>query len=263
VVLEEDLVFVGARILPFLGGITTREARNLNVQLGQAYQEYRSDQGFFGTPLVRTTLGMQSPAQFDLLIFPPGSTSSAGNSGKQALIFLHGTGGNWSLLCWLVSRAASSQGLWTFCPSVGLLGDWNSKAGRETLSRTITHVEERGLKPAYLAGLSAGAVGAAAIAAESGARFEGVILLFGIHPAAVKLKVPTLIISGQQDERFPAWLIASIAAREQATNLNTSIIPIDGDHFALLKQSLIVREAIASWLDAQESGGKEAQKTTR
>lgn len=239
---EEDGVFLAAKVLSLLRGISSSEATDLFPHMLAAYHRFRSVHGDLPTPLIATTLFLQSSSRSDLVVFK----ARVPQKTKRALLFLHGFGGNWSLLCFLVSEAAPQYD--TYCPSVGLGGFWSDAPGPELVERMVHELRSRGYEQLIFAGLSAGAVGAAEIAVKHRDWFDGLILLFGAHPDVENVALPTLYIYGAKDERFPPRWIQSFAASHAAKQADVTIVKLPVDHFALIKESDTVIPKISEWL---------------
>jgi pimeloyl-ACP methyl ester carboxylesterase len=201
------------------------------------------------SPFLTTYLNQQHPGAFDAVIAEPGS----GRPPKSGIIFLHGFGGNFTLQCWLIARAADHIDALTVCPSTRVSGDWWSSQGQSILEETLTYVQQRGVERIYLAGLSNGAIGASRLAQQYKDLLVGLILISGADPGATMTALPVLVVHGKYDERIPVSLIEQYAA---VGGQNVTYHLFEGDHFVLLKQADQVRDVIAGWLSQQESKAK-------
>lgn len=249
---EEDGIFLAAKFLHLLQGITSREYDELPAALLQTYQRFRSTHGDVPTPLVATTLGIEHLNYTDTLLLKAASANTS--KSKKAVIFLHGFGGNWTLLCFLVSEAGREAGYDTLCPSVGFAGMWGSGSGVERLRLTVEEAKRRDYQELVLIGLSNGAVGASILAAaeklEGRDSFKALGLLFGAHPDTESLTIPTLYIYGSKDERFPPNWLRSFAENHQkkAGPELVKIHSLPVDHFALIKEDSQVKALLQDWL---------------
>ena len=225
-------IYSAALLLQPVGGITKLESENFISSLNKHYQAMRLQRGRFATPLISTYLGRQSSKRSDLLVVSPVEEKNE----SSALIFLHGAGGIWSLLCWLVSEIAAKESLHTFCPSAGTMGNWNSKTGRAVLQNTIRYVKSQGLEPRILAGLSAGAQSASKLIEDFESEFSALILLYGAHAAGAQTQLPTLLVYGENDERFPKQHLLAAAGHQRRRGALVTLESVDGDHFALVKR---------------------------
>lgn len=259
---EEDGIYPMARLLPFLGGISARESDGLMRNLQVNYAAMRDQVGGVPSPLVRTYLGLQSAEDFDVLSFKPLGTQ------RGTVIFLHGFGGNWSLLCWLVSQPSAEVGFRTLCPSVGPLATWGSKKGLDVVQHTMKLAAKMSSEPPVLIGLSSGAVGAGMLAPEIEEELSGVAMLFGAHPKVAQVSIPILSVYGTYDERFPVGLMDEIADHIRGREKGFSEVRLEGaDHFDILKNPERVQATLRMWLqqilDSKSKSIQQAVAATR
>jgi|GEM_PF-6955935 len=241
---ERDLVLTMAGFLPFIGGISFSEAKGLVPELIKSYDEMESEQGSYSSLLFDSLVGMPYFVGSEILAFDAKNPSNP----KSAVIFLHGTGGNFALLCWMISKGSQSIGAATFCPSLSVLGNWGSETGRKMISELISDLRLKGTEYIYLVGLSSGAVGVGQIAGSLANDLVGVGLLFGGHPAIRTLKKPVLFIYGKYDERFPVQLLSWVANSSAKTNLKVTINIVEGGHFFALQHKEEFLELFKAWL---------------
>lgn len=166
----------------------------------------------------------------------------------QAVIFLHGFGGNWSLLCFLFAQAVSPTGFHTVCPSTGVSGFWNEPEGIKIFSTTISHLKQQGFKHIYLAGLSNGALESSQIVKSFEDQLKGSIQLFGADIDSTQSKLPTLYIYGVFDERVPVDYLDEIVRQHKKNNIDITSHRLEADHFALLKEPEKVNQLVSDWL---------------
>src|SRR5262245_28166429 len=150
---------LGARVLAWRWPLLRDERDGLAADIRDAYVEMRGDVGGSPSPVLDTALGRQTPTGFDTIVLepPPGASGAA-------VIFLHGYGGSFRLECWLVAAAARPIGALTVCPATGFTGHWSGREGERIVGATLDDLRGRGIQRVYLAGLSNGAAGAAALA---------------------------------------------------------------------------------------------------
>jgi pimeloyl-ACP methyl ester carboxylesterase len=200
------------------------------------------------SPFLMTYLNQQSPTAFDVVIQEPPETAQP----KRGLIFIHGFGGNFTLQCWLVAHAGERVGALTVCPSTDQIGDWWSPQGEAILRETLAYMHRRGIERIYLAGLSNGGIGASDLANRFTSELAGLILISGADPDVPMSGLPVLVIQGEGDERIPAHLAEKYVA---AAGAAATYLPLEGDHFVMLKQVDQVQDAIVNWLLKQEQTG--------
>ena len=241
---EEDGVLPALGFLRLFLGLSSRESAGLSEVVHAQYEGMRRQVGFVPTPLLRSTLFLQSIGEPDLLAF---DTIVPTHNGT--VIFLHGTGGNWSLPCWSVSQAVAAKGFRTVCPSVGLLGFWGSASGRARVRETIKTLQDRGETRFVLIGWSAGGVGAGEIAGELGSTLLGTAMLFGGHPLAARSTRPLLFLFGDSDERFPVGIMRFIRRHLEERRTQSTIHELAGaDHLTFIKEPARVLVPLADWL---------------
>ena len=241
---EQDVSLVGARILPWFWHLPADERDRLLPAMRSAYVEMRSDVGGVPSPVLDTMLRRQSPAAFDTLVVEPRVGSRTG------VIFLHGYAGSFAVECWLVARAAQAIGAVTVCPATEFPGHWSEHnhvdEGAHIVQATLDHLRARGIERVYLAGLSNGAVGAAALASHFPS-LAGLILISGAPSTGGSARLPTLVLQGDHDPMARASTARAFAARTHA-----SYVSFDAGHFVLLVRREETRAAIAAWLGRQE-----------
>ncbi len=241
---ERDAVLTGVRVLRVFQGITSREAQDLAPAMNKAYDDMEASVGVVASPLLRSVLLGQFVGKPDTLVFNLSDSAPA----RGTVVFLHGTGGNWSLGCWLVARAAAKAHFRTVCPSAGALGLWGVDSNG-VVRRTIEQVKASQQGPVVLAGLSSGAVGVGEIAPLLSDEIAGVAMLFGGHPAARRVSKPLLLLYGADDERFPVHIMRyvrnALSGPEQAP---TVIEMLAADHMSFIKRAPEVEGIFGGWL---------------
>lgn len=187
------------------------------------------------SPLLSTLLLGQSPESFEMLRYGV-------DDARGTLIFLHGYGGNIGAICWEVAQSAKAAGYETLCPSTRTQGDWGSARGGEILRATLDVAHG----PVVLAGLSAGARGAALLAPRFRRQIEGLVLIAGAAQRAVRAGVPSLVLYGRHDAMFPPRVMRGYVERTGAQSL-----VFDAGHFIVLSRRERVRAALTRFLEAR------------
>ena len=242
---EQDIVLFGAKVAPHLGLVSTREKNSLHLKFSQTFEEMKIQSVTPLSPFLTTYLNQQSPRGFDVVVSEPVS----GKPPTTGIIFLHGFGGNFTLQCWLMSKAADSIDAITVCPSSGAIGAWWNSQGELILQETLTYLRQRGVERIYLAGLSNGGIGASRLANRLKQDVVGLILISGADPTATMTELPVLLLHGKDDERIPVTVMERYAS---AGGSNVTYHIFEGDHFLLLKQADQVQEVMINWLHQQE-----------
>ena len=234
---EGDGATLGAYLMVQTGLIRDPDVPAVPRAMHEAYAEMRAAEGDVPSPVVSTYLGLESPSDADDIVVEPPRRP------RGALIFLHGWGGNYTLPCWQVARAAAEVDLVTYCPSVGWRGEWASADGERTLRAALALPQARGIDRIFLAGLSNGAIGASLLANRFRGQFCGVILISGASARAGAPGVPVLVVQGDDDALCPASI-----ARDYARRVGATYARLHGGHFALLLERTTAHRAIAAWL---------------
>jgi len=190
-------------------------------------------------------------------------------AGKPVLVFLHGSGGNFSLYWEALAPLAREHGLPVLCPSFGF-GLWGRPEGLAQIDRVVQDASTRyGVDSArvVLVALSSGGTGVTRAVKERAGRFRGVVMISavleqepirqGVVAGAWK-DLPVLVIHGSQDRRIP---LANIERRMHelergGARLSRLILPAQ-DHFLFFAERDAVIERIAGFvlsLPAQRKG---------
>jgi pimeloyl-ACP methyl ester carboxylesterase len=177
-----------------------------------------------------------------------------GDGPVPAIVFLHGFGG--LLTAYVTSMLESDElrGYAIIAPALDNEGAWWRPAGQAVVVRTLDQLPPRVDRDrVYLVGLSNGAIGAAAFAAEPmlSQRFRRVVTVVGGDDATPR--VPLRVIAGVNDWRFPIAHLEGAVHSAAARGATVDLIRIDADHMALFTHTAEVNAAIVSWLE--DSGG--------
>lgn len=215
------------------------------------------------------TIGPSTRAKYAALTGAPGPnalllTSSAehvtslvylppGDDKVPAIVFLHGYGG---LLTPYVSALLESPELARYAiiaPVYGPSGAWWRADGRAIVRKTLDTLPPRvDRRRVVLVGLSNGAVGASAIAANAtlGKRFRAVVCVVGLGDVdrfGVPL-VPMAVIAGRADARFPIGYVDEAAEEIRAAGGSLKVHRYDFDHMGPFTDTADVNDAIAAFI---------------
>jgi alpha/beta superfamily hydrolase len=241
---EQDVSLAGVRVLTWRWPLIREERATLPRAMRAAYVDMRADLGLTPSPVLGTLLGRQRSDAFDAIVVARAGDTPA----ESAVVFLHGFAGSFTLECWLVARAADAIGALTVCPATGFSGRWSDHDGDRTLRATIDFLHDRNIRRVYLAGLSNGAAGAAALASRYRTWFAGLILIAGAPAVSTAPGVPALVVHGDRDP-----MASARAARAYATQHHVRYAGFDAGHFVLLTHRDEVRATIADWLRATDA----------
>jgi predicted esterase len=253
---EPDAALLTATLL-HKNDLNDEEAPRFSELLKQAYARTQPSASSMPTPAIATYLGMQTAEAFDSFVIEPPAKGTVASpaSGKGALIFLHGYGGNLYVYCWEAAQAAARAQLLTVCPSTSSAGAWWSEDGHKIFLSTVAYLRGRGVERIYLAGLSNGAAGASTIALRHAKELAGLILVSGVS-ASSPPAIPTLVIQGARDRMMPAARARAYAAKNPAVNYRE----LPGGNLVFLSRQREVRAWIAEFLETQEAAALTASR---
>ena len=232
---ERDVSLGATRAIAWTRFMPDPDVPKLPDAMRAAYDDMDREEGALPSPFVATYLGLERPGASDTIEFD--------HEGDDAVVFLHGYAGNFTMSCWLFARAASRAGLATSCPSDGFRGDWWTRDGESIARDAIAKLRARGKKRIFLAGLSNGAIGASRLAPRLRAEIAGLVLVSGAAPDAAAPGVPTLVLQGRRDTQ-----IAASVAHGYASRIGAKYVELDGGHFVLLVDRERSARTIADWL---------------
>ncbi len=242
---ERDVALGGSSLLTFAGVIG--EPHLLDA-LRDGYDRMRRAEGRVPSSVISTFLFGQGPEDHTVHTASPGGDAAP----RQAtVVFLHGYIGNVSLICWQVAQAANPVGLDVVCPSMHFEADWAGPDGRTIVEATIERLRARGVRRIYLAGLSAGSIGASRLAPSLD--IEGLVLISGVSPAARASRVPTIVLQGDRDT-----MTRPEPARRYARRGGRRVRYVayeDASHWLILSHHEAVTEALRGWLAEREGLG--------
>jgi pimeloyl-ACP methyl ester carboxylesterase len=242
---ERDVALGGSGLLIATNRMP-QDAPGLLDALRDGYSRMRLAEGPVPSAVLGTFLFGQSPDEHSVLRIAPPRFEPP----EAVVLFLHGYIGNVTLLCWQVAQAANPVGIDVVCPSTGWEARWAEPDGRLTVERTIGRLRAEGVRRIYLAGLSAGAIGASSLAPTLDV--DGLILISGASPEARAAGKPTIVLQGRIDAMTPAHLAREYAERTQATYLEQP----EAGHWLLLSHHEWVMEHLRRWLAEQEGLGR-------
>ena len=235
---ERDVALNASRALALTAFVRDPDVPRVPDAMRRAYDEMQREEGDLPSPVVSTYLGLQRPGASDAIEFRA--------SGRDAVIFLHGSQGNFTMSCWLFARAARDASMTTVCPSTSAVGDWWTTDGERIVRDAIAALRARGFRDVYLAGLSNGAIGASRLAPKLA--IAGLVLVSGAAPDAPGASVPTLVVHGRADAMIHASVPRAYAARAGAR-----YVELDAGHFALLVDHDRASRAITDFLESQRA----------
>lgn len=176
-----------------------------------------------------------------------------------ALVFLHGSGGNFKAYVWLLSKVADQAGCTVIAPTFGL-GNWEKRGAYAAITAAIEDASKHAaIDPdqIHLMGLSNGGKGVCLAESQTGPRFRSLIFLSAVfhnrlkpEELAAKLKPrPVLILSGGNDDRVPWDYVSGYAEKLKAGGLDiTTHRFANDDHFLFFRRQEEVLHLVCEWL---------------
>ena len=238
---ESDVATTSARAVILAGILPANDTRNLVPTLRDSFAKMDAGEGPYPSPILRTSLGLQTKSGYDVIEIVSPSPQT-----HDAVLFLHGYGGNFTLQCWAVARASKIANATTFCPSTRLWGDWWRGDGPAIVDDMLKKLEARGFDRILLAGLSNGGLGASALAPKFAKRIVGLLLISGAMTGAPAAGVPTIAFEGSRDGMMPPSVVKNYAEKTGA-----SYVELDGTHFLLLEKLDVITPKMAAFMNAR------------
>ena len=261
---EVDQFMLGFKLMPAIDPVfTTRQAKSLSALTRAIYVELEADPDFHALGSVMPdAYGEIWNQNFDnghyFLYVPPKLDKK---KPAPALVFLHGSGGNFKAYSWLLSRLADEQGMVLIAPSYGM-GNWDENGGTRAVmsalddAATIIHLNRGNT---VLMGLSNGGLGVSRTAASlGGGRFSALVFLsavcdreaLGSSSFAERWKgKPVLVMTGCDDDRVPLDYEEECADMMRDAGAKVDMTTYDGaDHFLFFSHRKEVITKINAWL---------------
>ena len=260
---EVDQVNLGFTLLapidPLLGWRQSREWQAVTMDI---YREMEADPDFqqLGSVMGRSyneLIGLPYDVGHYYLYIPENRPDGP----LPAVIFLHGSGGNFKAYTWVWSKLAEEMGFVLIAPGYGF-GIWNGDAGVDAVRRALddaSTVVEIDPDRVVLAGLSNGGLGVSYSGDAYPDRFKGLIFLSpvieetvteGDHFLTAWKDRPVLIITGGADKRIPSYWVKLEASNMTDAGVDVTYIPYLGyDHFLVFTGRDAVMADIQEWLE--------------
>jgi pimeloyl-ACP methyl ester carboxylesterase len=266
IVPEAEQINLGFVVMPYLDAIFTHEqARRVRGFTLDLYREMEQDSGFraLGSAMgwaYADLFGQPYDAGHYYLYIPQNRPVTP----LPAIVFLHGSMGNFKTYTWVWSSLAEELGYVIIAPSFGF-GNWREPGGVEAVvkaladAQTVVELDETRL---YLAGLSNGGLGVSLLADAAPGRFRGLIFISPVMATEVVDRPafqsawagrPVLVVTGQADERVPVAYVTERAKRlERGGVAVKSILYPNEDHFLFFAQRERVIADVSRWLRAED-----------
>lgn len=268
---EIDQIAAGYKLVPFVDKFFTREqARRLSGLTQSIYAELEADPDFHALgsvmPIAYDDLWGFSFEQGHAYLYVPPRLDR--HKPAPALVFLHGSGGNFKAYTWLLSRVADELGMIVIAPSYGL-GNWEAKRTSKIINAALddaSQVIPIDRKQIHVAGLSNGGLGATQLAVSSSAGPFRSLIFFSPVFQDTMIEAPTLIpkwrdkniliITGQNDERVPSKYVTRAATILKNAGAKVEMSTYEGaDHFLFFSHRERWTEELTTWLRKQITTG--------
>ena len=260
---EVDQFALGYRLVPFIDSLfTSEQAKVLSRLTASIYRELEADPNFHA-------LGSVMPGAYDeiwgqpfrhghyFLYVPPGLDR---RQPHPALVFLHGSGGNFKAYTWLLSKVADQLGMVLIAPSYGM-GNWREPDTSTLIQAVLEDAATAvAIDPAqlHLMGLSNGGLGVSQGGRKLGAKFKSLTFLSPVLDAGALASPefaqhwrgrPVLVITGRQDDRVPFDYVSGGVDSMKQAGVAVTLQPVDqANHFMLFSHQDQVLSTIIEWL---------------
>lgn len=268
IVPEKEQINLGFRLMPWVDPVlTSDQAKTVSKVTMQLYDELESDPEFrslgsvLGSGYCDISLRPYDDGHYFLYV----SDALDRDQPKPAIVFLHGSGGNFKPYIWLWSKLAKQEGYVIIAPTFGF-GHWNREAGLKAVAAALEDAKSKtniDTDSIYLAGLSNGGLGVSQVAANDATTYKGVIFLSPVIDGPrlnTKEYVdgwrgrPQLVITGKEDRRIPIQYVDSYVAfcEESEIDVTYKSYPAQ-DHFLFFYKAEEVFADINAWLKQCQS----------
>ncbi len=262
---EGDQFAMGFPLVPAVDRLfTVKQAKTLTGLTAALYAELEADPDFHA-------LGSVMPETYDqlwglpfnhghyYLYVPPGIDRA---TPRPAMVFLHGSGGNFKAYTWLLSKVADQLGMVLIAPTYGF-GNWREPdtswlvQGALDDAAQVVAIDRHDV---HLMGLSNGGLGVSQAGRWLGASLRSLTFLSPVFDEdAVSAPEfiqqwrdrPVFVISGREDDRIPIDYVTANVAGLKRGGADVTFQPVDGaDHFLVFSHRALVLEALRNWLEA-------------
>lgn len=263
---ELDQFRAGFPLVAALDPLFTREqARALSGLTTAIYDELEADPEFhaLGSAMPEAygeLLGQNFERGHYFLYVPAGMDRS---TPRPALVFLHGSGGNFKAYTWLLAKVADRLGCVLIAPSFGM-GNWREPDTSQVIEAALSDAALAiPLDPSrlHLVGLSNGGLGVSQAGASIGNRFQSLVFLSPVIDTRAIVSAdftrnwrgrPIHILTGAVDDRVPLDFVYQAADTLRSGGADLSLRTVENaDHFLLFSHQTEVLRQIEDWLAPQ------------
>jgi pimeloyl-ACP methyl ester carboxylesterase len=266
---EAEQVNLAFTTLPYLDPLLTRQqAREVRGFTLDIYREMEQDSDFHRMGSVMgwayaDLVGADYDVGHYFLYIPHNRPDET----LPAVVFLHGSAGNFRSYTWVWSQIAEEQGMVVIAPSFGF-GEWQRQGGTESVMRALDDativVQNKGVEidtnRIYLGGISNGGRGVSLVGEQYADRFRGLIF---VSPVFMTPSIespafstgwdgrPILVVTGEADQRVSLAYIDGNVGQMQANGADLTYITYPNeDHFLFFARRAEVLADISSWINS-------------
>lgn len=262
---EIDQFRLGFKLVPAIDPLFThQQGERLAGWTSAIYDELEADPDFraLGSvmPLAYDELWGQEFDRGHYLLYQPKGGSSRP---KPALIFLHGSGGNFKAYSWILSQVADELGMVLIAPTFGM-GNWHEPGTSRLIGSALQDAKKIAsidLDQVHLMGLSNGGLGVSQAGFRLGKQLRSLCF---VSPVFERMTIgtpeftalwagrPVLVLSGNQDDRVPIDYVQDSVKMMESAKIDVHFKNVaDADHFMLFSHRQQVVQTIIEWLRPQ------------
>lgn len=258
---EEDQLSVGFRLMSVADQLfTANQATRLSAMTAEVRREYDTAEDFRG---LRSSLswmyaevaGWRRDGGHAFACVPSGIDRT---KPQPALVFFHGSGGNFRAYLWVLSRIAEETRRVVIAPTDGL-GNWR---GDDAATRTLaacdafTDLKIDRTRIAVM-GLSNGGLAVCRVVADAAFEPEVIVLVSPVFDAVAIGRESfarrvagkrVLVLSGSDDDRIPRRYVEEESERLRRGGAKVTNVWFATDHFLLLSHRAEVQRRVGEWI---------------
>jgi pimeloyl-ACP methyl ester carboxylesterase len=255
---EGDQVAFIFTLMPVIDPILTQSgASRLRNLSGEIYRELGQDRDFrtLGSAMPEVYAGLCGfqPSAGQVFVYAPKTPKPL--EARPALVFFHGSGGNFKAYCWVLAELARRLDCVLIAPSSGM-GNWDGQQSRAALASALeagSRVAAIDRNQIHVIGLSNGGRAVSQLGASSQGEIKTLTFISPVFDAealgSLDSRHRVLMVTGDLDDRVPLSYVQDNAAKIMrhgvAVELRTFL---EADHFLMFSHRRELVETIARWL---------------
>jgi predicted esterase len=263
---EGDQFELGTIVMPFVDPLLThRQAAPLRSWIREIYGEMEAEADFheLGSVLGQAYSNLWSgDARQHAFMYVP--TSLDRSKPAAALVFFHGSGGNFKAYTWLLAKVADRMGLVLIAPSCGM-GNWTPAETHKRMAAALQATQEVvsiDKSRIHVMGLSNGGMAVSQMMVDAARSYRSFTFISPVfHDESVRtfangpgeLKPRVRIVSGELDNRVPWSYVEKNADDLRRAGADVILKSFsDADHFLLFSHRDRVVALLQEWLLASQ-----------